>query len=150
MHRIHNIYCFSTTRETRKRLNVTTYVHWLSCNRDGVHCTVRVDSVNVAQLNLVFKVVRSQRSPRETRSGQCGSATWVSPGFPLSISIYQCSIPIFIYTLLLQEAQTAQPGDIQKTMIFWKSQSTSTFPVLKNSRNGVLHLQGRISGYLFQ
>jgi hypothetical protein len=54
-----------------------------------------------------------------------------SPGFPLSVSINQCSILIFIYTLLLQEEQTAQPGDIKKAMLFWKLLSTSILQSLK-------------------
>jgi len=121
---------------------VTIYVHWPSCNRDAVHCTVGADSVNTAQLHLVFKVVPSQSSSYETYSGQCGSGTWFSPGFPLSLSIYQSSFLIFIYSLLLQDEQTAQPGDIQIAMLLWKSQSTSTFLVLKHSRNGVLQSAG--------
>jgi hypothetical protein len=86
--------------------NVTQcdYIRTLSCNRDDVHCTVVAVSVNIAQLNLVSKVVRSQSSPPETCSGQCGSGMRFSPGFPLSVSIYQCSILIFIYTLLLKMA----------------------------------------------
>jgi len=44
---------------------------------------VGADSINMAQLRLVFKVVRFQSSPRETCSWQCGSGTWFSPGFNL-------------------------------------------------------------------